>query len=62
MKGQMPKEDNMTNIIEPSQACFGYFGSNHKNGVMAFRASKAKTGNLEYSLKYESIFKEGIDQ
>jgi hypothetical protein len=55
----MPKEDNMANIIEPSQACFGIFGSDHVNGVMAFRASKAETENPTYSLKYENIFKDG---
>ena len=49
----------MANKIEPSQAYFGYFGSNHINGVMAFRTSKAETGNLEYSLNYENIFKTG---
>ena len=49
----------MANKIEPSQACFGYFGSNHINGVMAFKAGKASTENLEYSLKYESILKKG---
>ena len=49
----------MANIIEPSQACFGIFGSDHVNGVMAFRASKAETENPTYSLKYENIFKDG---